>query len=905
MRLLTAILISWVAAPAGAQIAWLNPVSGNWNDAGNWAGGNVPDTVGEIADISVAGTYVVELNLSPTIGGLTLTNPLATLNVQNGRTLSIGGPSFTNDGLILINSTAGASATALRTSVAAATIDGTGVIRLNASAANTATALLSTSLATNVLSIDAAQTVTGTGQIQVSVVNDGVIDADSAGNTLVLNSQPKVNNNLMQATDGGILEIDPITVTNAGGHILADGAGSAVVFDGATITGGSISAINGAVAEIASGTTTISDATLAGTIHVENGNTLSVTGAGLTNDGQITINPSAGVSGTALRTSVAAATIDGSGVIRLNASPANTGTALLNASLGTNVLTIAATQTVAGTGQISVNAVNNGVIDADSPGNTLLLNTQPKTNNNVMQATNGGTLEIDPITVTNGGGQVVADGAGSTLVLDGATIEGGSVLAINGAVATVTSGTTTMMDVSLAGEVHVVNGNALSVTGAGLTNNGEIVVNPTAGPSGTSLRTSTASALLDGTGTIRLNASPANTGTALLNASIGANVLTLGAGQTVAGTGQISVNTVNNGVIDADSAGNTLILNTQPKTNNNVMRATNGGTLEIDPVTVTNGSGQIVADGVGSAIVLDGATIEGGSVSAINGAVATVTSGTTTMMDVSLAGPIHVVNGNALSVTGAGLTNNGEIVVNPTSGASSTVLRITAAMATIGGAGTIRLNAGANPGTAIVAPSLATNQLILGSDQTLAGTGRVSVDTLVHGTLSPGSGLSGVGRLEQSAADVTLSPSATYEVDLTGLAAGEFDVYAVPSGTLALDGTLAVRVAVGFIPALGDEFEIMTHVTRTGRFEQVVAPDPGAGNAWRVRYEASRTVLTVTCPSDFNGDHVVSLDDLAVLLTNFGTLSGAHDYEGDLDGDGDVDLADLATLLAAFGTTCP
>ena len=62
--------------------------------------------------------------------------------------------------------------------------------------------------------------------------------------------------------------------------------------------------------------------------------------------------------------------------------------------------------------------------------------------------------------------------------------------------------------------------------------------------------------------------------------------------------------------------------------------------------------------------------------------------------------------------------------------------------------------------------------------------------------------------------------------------------------------------------------------------------------------------LPVLCAGDVNGDNKVDLQDLATLLSNFGTPSGATLQDGDLDGDGDVDLQDLANLLSAFGTNC-
>jgi hypothetical protein len=60
----------------------------------------------------------------------------------------------------------------------------------------------------------------------------------------------------------------------------------------------------------------------------------------------------------------------------------------------------------------------------------------------------------------------------------------------------------------------------------------------------------------------------------------------------------------------------------------------------------------------------------------------------------------------------------------------------------------------------------------------------------------------------------------------------------------------------------------------------------------------------------YPGDCIVNLADLAQLLSNYGTTSGAVWGDGDVDpaqpdgGDGDVDLGDLAELLSQYGDDC-
>ncbi len=61
-----------------------------------------------------------------------------------------------------------------------------------------------------------------------------------------------------------------------------------------------------------------------------------------------------------------------------------------------------------------------------------------------------------------------------------------------------------------------------------------------------------------------------------------------------------------------------------------------------------------------------------------------------------------------------------------------------------------------------------------------------------------------------------------------------------------------------------------------------------------------RVELTGPCLADIDVSGQVNLDDLNLILTNFGSTSG----QGDLDCNGIVDLDDLNAVLTAFGTVC-
>jgi hypothetical protein len=74
-----------------ANINWTNVTGGNWSVAANWDPNSVPGA-SDSALITAAGTYTVTLDISPTVGGITLGGASGTQTLaMNGQTLSLNG----------------------------------------------------------------------------------------------------------------------------------------------------------------------------------------------------------------------------------------------------------------------------------------------------------------------------------------------------------------------------------------------------------------------------------------------------------------------------------------------------------------------------------------------------------------------------------------------------------------------------------------------------------------------------------------------------------------------------------------------------------------------------------------------------------------------------------------------
>ena len=69
------------------------------------------------------------------------------------------------------------------------------------------------------------------------------------------------------------------------------------------------------------------------------------------------------------------------------------------------------------------------------------------------------------------------------------------------------------------------------------------------------------------------------------------------------------------------------------------------------------------------------------------------------------------------------------------------------------------------------------------------------------------------------------------------------------------------------------------------------------GTAGSACLDADACVVAEPCPGDLNGDGQVAVDDILLILANYGETTGA----GDVDGDGDCDVNDVLGLINRWG----
>ncbi len=843
----TLALIALAGTTAGAQVIdWLSPVDGNWSNSANWMGGNVPDTASEHAVLGLTGPYTVNLDISSTVGSLLISNPLVTLELPGSRSITLNGP-LTNNGTVLLNSNQTNNPSAIIYAVDTI-IDGNGVIdmyrtpgaqwggRLTANPGVTAT-------------IGANQIVQGSGHIYGGTsgvfVNNGLVTATDPLAKLDLEGT-FIGGTGVYMADGGTLNLamingsnTPSTFTNVtfdtanGGQIIPEGSNGssnrAPRFDGVTNLG-TLSIPNGFVIRL-DGPLTNNGTVLADSLlSIQNSTTI---------DGVGTINLGGPNSRIHARTDVIATfgpgqTIQGAGVI----------------------------VTSSGTGSI----VNNGIINATNPNAPLTLS-GTFTGNGQFRA-DVGTLQLNSSTLSNS--TIRADGG--IVDLAGSSLTDITIDQTGMGLITISSAMSEFDRVTNVATLELPDARTITLNGP-LTNNGTVLLNPSNWSSIAMLSFNT-DTFIDGSGAVEMLSPGGLDGGRIQTNSFTA---TIGANQTVRGSGQLNGTFINNGIVNATDPLSRIYL----------------------VGTFIGGTGVYRADG-GTMVLSDGSTFIDVTFDTNGGEIHSTPTGP--FFDgVVNAGTLSIRNREAINLSGP-LINNGTVLVNSNGGTNDASSLYFQNSTTIDGIGTIELNAT----TAIALTSIQTAPDVIatfGPGQTIQGAGSIasaSTGSIVNnGTILPGGDL----REISLTGNITLTPTSHLIFDLGGPNIGEYDRMPITgsASNIALDGTLTVNIDDGYEPVFGDLWELIDGGNHTGEFAQVNSPNAPFGLIFKAVYEGDRMYVVLSCEADLNSDGAIDFFDVSAFLAAY----SSGDLMADFTGDGQLNFFDVSAFLQVFSAGCP
>ena len=815
--------------------------------------------------LNSAGSGYVEHRDDSTLTGVT---NLGLLNLRGYNLYtSINGSGLTNEGLVVVNWNNAGYAANLHFTQAGA-LGGAGTVTLN-----NATAYLS-SAADATVAHAPSHTIEGQGHLSAAMANAGLVDANRAGQSLYVEGHAKTNTGSMRASDEGLLWVRQTTIDQTGGGELLSQDASKVLLDGCAIIGGTLESAGSGYVEHYDHST-LTGVTNLGLLNLRGYNLYTyVRGTGLTNDGLIVVNWNQAGYFASLYFAESG-TLDGTGSVTMAHS-----TARLESADGVTV-SHGPLHTIKGGGTVRAAIDNAGVIAATNLDYELVLEGRAKTNRAEMSAADGATMRILGIAVDQTPGGVIGAADASRVVLEGALIVGGTLDSAGTGYIEHRDGDSTLRGVTNNGLLLLRGYNHYTyVDGAGLTNEGQIVVNYNQHSYYAALRFNE-SGELDGGGVLTLHHPSAFVQTA---AGV---TLTHGVAHTIDGQGTLSATTVNHGLIDGNDPAGELVV-TGAVTNPSMMKSSLGGTLRVSAPVDQTGGGTIRAED-GSRAYLSGAVITGGRLETSGAAYIETRDGQSTLEDVTNAGLLRLQGYNHYTYVVGDLTNDGEIVINYNDSGYYAVLYLTE-NAVIGGGGTVRLQGPAGSTSLQTAGGVTGT---IGHGQTVTGRGTIQGSWISHGTLAPG--LS-VGTLQAQGAMV-MAGDATLAVELAST--GSYD-RVDGTASITVGGTVDVSFVQGYQPVLWDEFSIVYGNSVAGEFGAITGEDlPGAW-VYKVRYEPRQAVLIITCPPDTNADGTINtLDFLAYL-----NLWTARDPEADWDGNGVVNTLDFLAYLNAWVGGC-
>lgn len=353
----------------GQLYEWVAPVSGSWDEPSNWSLGFVPGNSSADVLLGFSSAYTVTASSNTIVGEISIFNPSAILQIDGAEFDLVG--DLSNNGTLRLES-------GTLDIIFDRRFDGNGRVELGA-VSDPMLASIDALGAT--LTNGPDHTIAGSGRIQGTLHNDGIVVANDVG--------------------GPGLELRNSITQGPNGRMGADG-GELLLRDEVSITGGELFSVNGGVIRVNGPynltgiEATIGNVQITGRIDILDSYNRILLDGSIQNNGQIVLNAELDANEPEVRV-VSDASILGNGEIVMHSN--STFASYLTTVAGVTC-TIGQNMTVRGTGIIDGKQiggvggfVNNGAIIADDP-DFLLLLTGDHTGSGLFGATDGSALGL-------------------------------------------------------------------------------------------------------------------------------------------------------------------------------------------------------------------------------------------------------------------------------------------------------------------------------------------------------------------------------------------------------------------------------------------------------------------------------------------------------------------------------
>ncbi len=496
-------------------------------------------------------------------------------------------------------------------------------------------------------------------------------------------------------------------------------------------------------------------------------------------------------------------------------------------------------------------------------------------NGGVVNSINGGatyfynTSTAGSATLNNNGGTAQAAAGGNTIFYNSSTAGGATINNNRGSVSVTEGGFTVFFNTSTAGNGIITNdGATVDSAGSGFTyfwdsstaGNATITNNGTGGAAvfvyggfTTFVLNSTAA-----NATITNNAGAYEGGSALFqNTSTAANATITNNGGTVSGA-----HSGGTAFSASSTAGNATITN-----NGGTVSGAGGGTTFFSDTSTAHSATLIANGGMGGG--------QGGAIFFEGNSKGKSTDGTPRVevfgngfLDISdhnapgvtvgsVEGSGNVFLGaNNLTVGGSNLSTNFSGVIQDggvIGGVGGSLTKIGSGTLALSGINTYTGDTNINDGLLKVDGSITSNTFVRHSG-TLAGTGTVNGSITSNGTVSPGDapGTLTVNSYAQTSIGTLL-------IDIAGPSVDQFSVLDV-LGNANLNGVLDPVLQNGFVPAIGESFTFMDYTSLTGSFSRIQNPVfDNHTERWEITYQPTDAVLTATANTPDGGPTLLLL----------------------------------------------